>query len=139
LKFDYGSKLVGEVAVELQREFFLKKIFQIEIQDHQSMFNQQKETLLEPEGNAYGFASYDTDVSESQLSTHIDMMKCYSVLGDNSTIVHCPKNKGYHYTDPNYSTEKLPLSAAEFQTLADALSLLKFTKHGDGSLSVYSV
>jgi predicted DNA-binding transcriptional regulator YafY len=65
-------------------------------------------------------------VSERQLSTDIEMMKYDSVLGYNAPIIHCPKNKGYHYTDPNYSIEKLPLSVAEFQTLANALSLLKF-------------
>lgn len=36
-------------------------------------------------------------------------------LGYHAPIEYCPKNRGFYYTDPKYSAEKLPLGEEEIE------------------------
>lgn len=68
----------------------------------------------------------DIIIKRRALLYDIENMKFDERLGYNAPIEYCRKNKGYYYTDPEYSIEKIPLSDEEFKTLANSLSFLKY-------------
>jgi predicted DNA-binding transcriptional regulator YafY len=69
---------------------------------------------------------HDILVKRRTILYDIDNMKNDPRLAYFAKIEYCKSNKGYYYLNPNYSIQRLPLTPAEFQTLATSLSLLKF-------------
>ncbi|HYG37747.1 MAG TPA: WYL domain-containing protein [Cytophagales bacterium] len=69
---------------------------------------------------------YDIVVSVRTISYDVELMKYDGNLGFFAPIEFCNRNKGYYYTDPDYSIENVPLTKAEFKILANSLSFLKY-------------
>jgi predicted DNA-binding transcriptional regulator YafY len=67
----------------------------------------------------------DLKVSDRTLEFDIADMKNCGQLQYYAPIKWCKINKGYHYTDPNYSFDKLPLSKQDIRALEIAASTLK--------------
>jgi predicted DNA-binding transcriptional regulator YafY len=60
-------------------------------------------------------ASHDIDVGIRALESDLEAMRHDKRLGYHAPISFCRKNKGYYYTDPNYSIGNVPLTAAEIE------------------------
>jgi hypothetical protein len=63
-------------------------------------------------------------VQKRAIEADLNAMRTDKRLGYLAPIAYCRKNKGYHYTDPGYSIEKLPLSVDEvdaFRLIVDSL------------------
>jgi len=70
-------------------------------------------------------ANQDLKVSDRTLEIDIADMKNCGQLQYYAPIKWCKINKGYHYTDPNYSFDKLPLNKQDIRALEIAASTLK--------------
>ncbi|MBT1702844.1 helix-turn-helix transcriptional regulator [Chryseosolibacter indicus] len=68
---------------------------------------------------------HDFNIEERTFYDDIQKMRFDEQLGFLAPIAFCKKNKGYHYTDPNYSIENLPLSDDDIQSLSFALELIQ--------------
>jgi predicted DNA-binding transcriptional regulator YafY len=67
----------------------------------------------------------DIVVKERTVELDIQNMRTSPQLKYNAPIAYCKSNKGYHYTDPNYSTDKIPLNKTDIKSLELAASTLK--------------
>jgi len=66
----------------------------------------------------------DIDISTSSISGDIEKMKNSRQLSYFAPIKHSKSPFGYHYTDPDYSIDKLPLNAEDLKALRLAASTL---------------
>lgn len=67
----------------------------------------------------------DIDISDRTFDIDIKLMRSCQQLKYNAPIIYCKKNKGYHYTDPEYSIDKLPLTQNDIKALELAATTLK--------------
>ncbi|AOM79489.1 helix-turn-helix transcriptional regulator [Pedobacter steynii] len=67
----------------------------------------------------------DLNVSSRTLDNDISLMKDCAQLKYNAPIKYCRANKGYFYTDSNYSIDKLPLNQTDIKALEVAATTLK--------------
>ena len=58
----------------------------------------------------------DILVSKRTFELDIQAMRQDERLNYHAPIAYCKRNKGFHYTEPDYSIEKLPLSEADIET-----------------------
>jgi predicted DNA-binding transcriptional regulator YafY len=65
----------------------------------------------------------DYSPSLDTLEKDIRNMKQSDVF--EAPIVYCRKNKGYYYTNPNYSINSIPLTEDDISTIKEALDLIK--------------
>lgn len=65
----------------------------------------------------------DFSPSLDTLEKDIRNMKQSDVF--EAPIVYCRKNKGYYYTNPNYSINSIPLTDDDILTIKEALDLIK--------------
>ncbi len=71
----------------------------------------------------------DIRVQERTLLNDIYVMRYSTQLNYHAPIKYCQKGKGYHYTDPDYSIQKLPLSESDIHSLELAAAILGQYKH----------
>jgi predicted DNA-binding transcriptional regulator YafY len=57
----------------------------------------------------------DLGVAPRTLERDLETMRNDDRLGYHAPIQYCRKNKGFYYSDPEYSTEKLPLGEEEIE------------------------
>lgn len=67
--------------------------------------------------------SLDYSPSSDTIEKDIRNMKQADVL--DAPIEYCRKNKGYKYTNPNYSINSIPLTEEDITTIKEALDLIK--------------
>jgi predicted DNA-binding transcriptional regulator YafY len=60
-------------------------------------------------------ADHDLIVERRSIERDLESMRHDDRVGYHAPIAFCRKNKGYHYTDPDYSIDKLPLSAEDVE------------------------
>jgi predicted DNA-binding transcriptional regulator YafY len=76
-------------------------------------------------------AHSDIRIERRALEADLEAMRYDKRLGYNAPIAFDRKNKGYYYTDPDYSIEKLPLTTEEieaFQLIVEAFKRFKGAK-----------
>lgn len=71
------------------------------------------------------FQRTDISVKERTIKLDIQEMRESSQLNYHAPIEYCRTNRGYHYTNPNYSIDKIPLSTQDIKALELAASTLK--------------
>lgn len=71
------------------------------------------------------FAKTDLDVKERTIKMDIQAMRESSQLRYLAPIAYCRDNRGYYYSDPNYSIDKIPLNQKDIKSLELAASTLK--------------
>lgn len=64
-------------------------------------------------------------VKKRSLGTDLHTMRYDELLGYHAPIAFCRKKRGYYYTDPDYSIEKIPLNAKDHRALVFAINTLK--------------
>lgn len=70
----------------------------------------------------------DIVVSPRSLDSDIEAMRYDENLGYKAPIEFCRKNRAYHYTDPNYTIEKMPLTDHDieaFEVLVESFQRFK--------------
>jgi predicted DNA-binding transcriptional regulator YafY len=67
----------------------------------------------------------DFDIELRQLKHDIYTMRYDEQLKYHAPIEYCKRNKGYHYTDPDFDLDTVPLNAEEVRSLAIVANLLK--------------
>ena len=77
------------------------------------------EELIDACGDALGYP-----VSERTIKGDIKTMRYDARLGFEAPIKYSHQRRAYHYTNPNYSIDQLPLDKEELQSLIFASSLL---------------
>jgi predicted DNA-binding transcriptional regulator YafY len=60
-------------------------------------------------------ATHDIRVEKRAIENDLEAMRYDKRLGYKAPIAYCRTNKGYHYTDPDYTIDKLPLSSEEIE------------------------
>lgn len=60
-------------------------------------------------------AHHDIRVEKRALENDLEAMRYDKRLGYHAPIAYCRKNRGYHYTDPDYTIDKLPLTSEEVE------------------------
>ncbi len=60
-------------------------------------------------------AKDDIVVSNRSIERDFESMRHDKRLGYNARILYCSDNKGYHYEDPDYNIDKLPLTPEEIE------------------------
>lgn len=70
-------------------------------------------------------ANIDLGIAGRTFDTDISLMRNCEQLKYNAPIEYCWKHKGYHYTDKNYSIDKLPLNNRDIKALEIAATTLK--------------
>lgn len=60
-------------------------------------------------------AKQDITVDNRSIERDLEAMRHDRRLGYNAPIAFCRRNKGYHYTDPDFTIDKLPLSSEEIE------------------------
>lgn len=70
------------------------------------------------------FQILGTEVSDRTLKADLEAMRHDEVLGYLAPIEYSYANKGYFYTDENYSIEKLPFTEADTQAVLFAVNML---------------
>jgi len=71
-----------------------------------------------PEDLMEKFAEYDLKIELRTLKYDLQNMRENSQLNYNAPIAYCRRNKGYHYTDENYSINGSNLSDSDLMSLA---------------------
>lgn len=71
------------------------------------------------------YGTVEEAISVSSLEKDFDAMRNDASLGYNAPIKYCKRNKGYYYTDPEYSIDGLALNDQETEALQESVSLLK--------------
>ncbi len=66
-----------------------------------------------------------TPVSVSSIQKDIYAMRYDASLGFNAPIEYSQEKRGYIYTDPDYSINKIPLSEEDLQGLEMAIGILE--------------
>lgn len=61
-------------------------------------------------------AKYDIVVGNRAIENDLEAMRYDKRLGYHAPIAYCHVNKGYHYTDPDFALENLPMSAEELES-----------------------
>jgi len=74
---------------------------------------------------------HDLIVDKRTLENDFHAMRFDERLGYRAPIVYCAKEKGYHYTDPNFVLESFPLSDEDLDALHHSARLLH-RYHGSG-------
>ena len=59
----------------------------------------------------------DKSLSTSTIEKDLKVMREDPTLGYNAPIAYCKANKGYYYTDPEYTIKKLNLSLEDWETI----------------------
>lgn len=59
----------------------------------------------------------DKSLSKSTIEKDLKVMREDPTLGYNAPIAYCKANKGYYYTDPEYTIKKLNLSLEDWETI----------------------
>ncbi|TCC98728.1 helix-turn-helix transcriptional regulator [Pedobacter hiemivivus] len=67
----------------------------------------------------------DIDIKGRSIDGDLHLMRHCPQLKYYAPIVYCKNRKGYHYTDPDYSIDKLPLNHADILALELAATTLK--------------
>lgn len=67
----------------------------------------------------------DIKVSDRTLKQDLSDMETCSQLQYYAPIEYCRKHRGYHYTNPDYSIDKMPLNRQDVQALEFAASTLQ--------------
>lgn len=67
----------------------------------------------------------DIEIKDRSIEGDLHLMRHCQQLKYNAPIEYCKKKKGYHYTDPDYSIDKLPLNQADILALELAATTLK--------------
>jgi predicted DNA-binding transcriptional regulator YafY len=70
-------------------------------------------------------AAKDLKIQARALMYDIESMRYDERLGFLAPISYCKRNKGYYYTDPEYSIHKLKLSPENLRALSLALNILR--------------
>ncbi len=60
-------------------------------------------------------ATHDIVIDTRSIERDLEVMRHDKRLGYNAPIAFCRKNKGYHYTDPDYTIDTLPLTPEEIE------------------------
>ena len=68
---------------------------------------------------------HDITISRRTLEMDFEAMRFDNRLGYHAPIKYCKLNRGYHYTDPGYSINKINLEEEEIDTLLLARDLLE--------------
>ncbi|WP_276373604.1 WYL domain-containing protein [Chryseolinea sp. H1M3-3] len=68
---------------------------------------------------------HDLQISLRSLKSDLENMRCDERLGYFAPIVYCRTNKGYYYTDPDYSIDALPLSEEDIQAFSVLVNSLQ--------------
>jgi predicted DNA-binding transcriptional regulator YafY len=63
----------------------------------------------------HALAMQDFRVGRRAIENDLEAMRYDKRLGYKAPIAYCRTNRGYHYTDPDYTIDKLPLSADEIE------------------------
>lgn len=71
---------------------------------------------------------HDINVQRRQIERDLATMRHDERVGYNAPIEYCKKNRGYYYTDPEYSIDKFPLTAEELAAFEVSLAALKCFK-----------
>lgn len=81
---------------------------------------------------------HDLMVDKRSLERDLEAMRYDERLGYFAPIAYNRKEKGYHYTNPNFNIDKLPLTSEDLEALALATNILhqykssKLIQHFDG-------
>ncbi|MBE9598000.1 YafY family protein [Pedobacter sp. MC2016-24] len=67
----------------------------------------------------------DIDIKDRSIEGDLHLMRHCQQLKYYAPIEYCKRNKGYHYTDSDYSIDKLPLNQADIVALELAATTLK--------------
>lgn len=70
-------------------------------------------------------AEHDFDVSERTLNTDFQNMRGNEQLGFFAPITYCVRERGYYYSDPNYSIYSAQLSDSQLQAFSSVVDLLQ--------------
>jgi len=68
---------------------------------------------------------HDLDVEARTLAYDLEAMRYDERLNYHAPIAYCKKNKGFYYTDPNFSIDAIPFTAKELRSLVFAFSILQ--------------
>jgi predicted DNA-binding transcriptional regulator YafY len=67
----------------------------------------------------------DIEIKDRSIEGDFNLMRHCQQLKYFAPIEYCKRNKGYHYTNPDYSIDKLPLNQADILALELAATTLK--------------
>jgi len=70
-------------------------------------------------------ATHDMIVERRTLEYDLECMRHDERLGYKAPIAYDRKEKGFHYTDPDFSIDKIPLTQEDLQALAMATAILQ--------------
>ncbi|HYF71148.1 MAG TPA: WYL domain-containing protein [Ohtaekwangia sp.] len=70
-------------------------------------------------------AREDIRIGSRSLENDIEAMRFDNRLGYHAPIAFCRRNRGYYYTDPDYTIERLPLSSDELEAFAVVVDSFK--------------
>src|SRR5687767_7045079 len=70
-------------------------------------------------------ASDDHFITDRMIKNDIYDMRYNEQVGYHAPISYCKRNKGYHYTDPNFTLDGVPLNEDEVRSLSIVVNLLK--------------
>src|SRR5688572_19664974 len=70
-------------------------------------------------------ADHDIMVERRTIESDFEHMRHDERLGYNAPILYCRKNKGFYYTDPNFSIDALPLNEEDIQAFAVLVNSLQ--------------
>ncbi|HEY3404710.1 MAG TPA: WYL domain-containing protein [Ohtaekwangia sp.] len=71
------------------------------------------------------FAAYDLDVDVRTLERDFYMMRTSDQLGYFAPIAYCARNRGYYYTDPDFSINTFTFTLEDLDVLKKSSALLK--------------
>jgi predicted DNA-binding transcriptional regulator YafY len=71
----------------------------------------------------------DISISIRTLKEDIAAMRLDDTLGYHAPIEYCAMNKGYYYTDPEYSINRITLNDEEIEILLRAINMIKAYKN----------
>lgn len=74
-------------------------------------------------------SNHDIEINKRTLLRDIELMKNCGQLKYYAPIKYSKANKGYHYTDPNYSIDKIPLREEDIKALTMAATTLAQYKY----------
>jgi len=70
-------------------------------------------------------AENDLFVEKRSLQYDLENMRYDEHLGYKAPIGYCSRNRGYYYTDPNYSIDTVPLNAEDIRSLTFAANIIR--------------
>jgi predicted DNA-binding transcriptional regulator YafY len=70
-------------------------------------------------------AENDLFVEKRSLQYDLERMRYDEQLGYQAPIAYCARNRGYYYTEPDYSIDVVPLSSEDLRSLTFAINILQ--------------